>query len=818
MLKKIAKIISGVRANFTLDILPLLAVVFVIKFIISFAPSFDVDMNTWISWAHRMTSLGPGSFYSPEVWTQYTPGFLYYLWLIGKLGVVNEIIIKLPTIIADIALGAVLYRLVLTQSKARATMAFLFYTLSPVVLFDGSVWGQIDGIMALFMFLGTWAILEKKHPAVIGACFALAFLLKPQAAAIVPAIAIIAIGRRAGGVMFRAIFYTTIAVLASSIPFFPQDPLFGIFGLVSEMTGYYAYTSVFAFNLWALVGMWQSDSGTFLSISYFSWGIVIYAIAVLSTSLAFARAKLDPKAKAYLLVAAVLFAAFLFPTRVHERYIFPMFPFLLAAAFLMRSKFLMLIYWSATILVFLNLYHPYAYYTQNWLSSSAVLAFTESTTKPISAMLILSFVGTLFWKKGDKMLSKLKTLKPTFTLGNYKTKDKLSEKATKLIILGVVLFSIAVRLTRLDYPSTDYFDEIYHAFTARQILAGDPLPWHWTSPHPEGFAYEWTHPPLAKEIMAASMAIFGVNSFTWRLPGALLGAVVVYLTYLIAKKLFSSRDIGVLAAVIIALDGLVLAMSRIGTADIYFMAFGMGAFYLFLDKKYFVSAALLGLALASKWSTIWLLPVFAFSFLVLRRKIEPGLLWFVVLVPALYLASYAPMFVYGHDLSTFWGMQKQMWWYHTNLTATHPYMSAWWSWPIMLRPVYLFQNYAGNMVSNIYASGNPFFFWLGLPAVVWSARLAFTRKIASLAIVVFGYFALFAPWVSSPRIMFIYHYLPSLPFLAISLSFILTKYRALILPFVLVLFVAFVYFFPHWTAMPVPTWWDKTYYWLSSWR
>src|SRR2546428_10648572 len=41
-----------------------------------------------------------------------------------------------------------------------------------------------------------------------------------------------------------------------------------------------------------------------------------------------------------------------------------------------------------------------------------------------------------------------------------------------------------------------YFDEVYHARTAMEMLAGREY-------------YEWTHPHLAKEAMAASIVLFG---------------------------------------------------------------------------------------------------------------------------------------------------------------------------------------------------------------------------------------------------------------------------------------------------------------------
>jgi len=70
----------------------------------------------------------------------------------------------------------------------------------------------------------------------------------------------------------------------------------------------------------------------------------------------------------------------------------------------------------------------------------------------------------------------------------------------------------------------------------------------------------------------------------------------------------------------------------------------------------------------------------------------------------------------------------------------------------------------------------------------------------------------------SPRIMFLYHYLPSIPFLAIASGFVLRRYPKLTTYYILLATVLFIYFYPHYTGLRIPEWLDTSYYWLSSWR
>src|SRR5579884_1886190 len=76
------------------------------------------------------------------------------------------------------------------------------------------------------------------------------------------------------------------------------------------------------------------------------------------------------------------------------------------------------------------------------------------------------------------------------------------------ILIAILIFAAVSRLYNIWYPNSYVFDEVYHAFTAKEYVLNNKAAWeYWTTP-PPGVAYEWTHPPLAKEIMALSMIIF----------------------------------------------------------------------------------------------------------------------------------------------------------------------------------------------------------------------------------------------------------------------------------------------------------------------
>lgn len=339
-----------------------------------------------------------------------------------------------------------------------------------------------------------------------------------------------------------------------------------------------------------------------------------------------------------------------------------------------------------------------------------------------------------------------------------------------IFLLGILIFAFLTRINQLWFPQTYVFDEVYHAFTAIEYTKGSLAAWDpWTTP-PSGVAYEWTHPPLAKEIMALSMLLLNsTDSFAWRLPGIILSLISIVLVYKLGHKLFSNQLIGVLAAAVFTLDGLTFVQSRTGMNDIYVLTFLLSSLLAFLYNRFFLSSLLLGLALASKWSAIYIFPLFLIA-LIWQKKI-PQFIFFIIIPPIIYIASYLPYFQLGYTVEQFIELQKQMWWYHTNLKATHDYTSPWWSWPLNLYPVWYYIDYKDDKIANIFASGNIVINIIGISALILTAIDFLKKRTLNLAIILIGYFGFLLPWALSPRIMFLYHYVPSIPFMVIAIAY-----------------------------------------------
>ncbi len=339
-------------------------------------------------------------------------------------------------------------------------------------------------------------------------------------------------------------------------------------------------------------------------------------------------------------------------------------------------------------------------------------------------------------------------------------------------LLLLIIFSFLLRIINISYPKTFVFDEVYYVFTAKQYAANNKDAWvYWTKSN-ENKAYAWVNPPLPQEIIAVSIKIFGDQSWAWRYPGVILGVLNIYLIFLIARKLFDPK-IGLLSAFLFSFDGLNFVQSRTAMLDIYLVSFILLSLFFVLNKRYFFSALFLGLAIASKWTGVYLLPLLIL--ITLKKRNYFKLSFFIIIPPIVYLATYIPFFLYGYTINNFIELVKQQVYYHTNLKATHDYASPWWSWPLNLYPVWYFVDYQKDKISNIFASGNPLLFWLGSLSTVVGIIEIFKKRSFNLLIVILGALLFLLPWAFSPRIMFLYYFAPVIPFITITLAYQIMK-------------------------------------------
>jgi dolichyl-phosphate-mannose-protein mannosyltransferase len=141
----------------------------------------------------------------------------------------------------------------------------------------------------------------------------------------------------------------------------------------------------------------------------------------------------------------------------------------------------------------------------------------------------------------------------------------------------VTALAAGTRFWALGFPQDKSFDEIYYASEAQEMLRYG---------YEDNRAYMFiVHPPLGKWCIALTSWLFGDNSFGWRAAPALAGTLGVLIITRLAMRMFRSVLLGVVAGVLLSLDGISLVMSRVALLDIFLQTFILAGFAaLVLDR------------------------------------------------------------------------------------------------------------------------------------------------------------------------------------------------------------------------------------------
>lgn len=401
------------------------------------------------------------------------------------------------------------------------------------------------------------------------------------------------------------------------------------------------------------------------------------------------------------------------------------------------------------------------------------------------------------------------------------------------------------------YMSGTYFDEIYHVRTAYEFINKLPV-------------YEWTHPPLGKIIISAGIRLFGMNPFGWRFAGALFGVLTLPVIFVFAKILFKKLWLCNVVTLLFAFDFMHYAQSRLGTIDV-FVTFFIMLMYLFMLvysetsfydvplKKTFVPLILCGastgLAIACKWTGAYAAVGIAIVFFstIVRRYCEYTadktlkfhkntiltlifcVICFIIIPLGIYVLSYIPyLAANGEGFSGIWQNQLDIFTYHakTVVSSEHPFASRWYTWPLMLRPIWYYSfAFEDGRAAGISAFGNPLVWWVGIAATVTCIFHAAKHKDKKAFFLLVAYGANFLPWALVKRTTFIYHYFPSVPFVVLIIGYSInvlyrknhkTKYAAY--AYTLCAILLFILFYPVLTGTKTnPALVEAFLRWLPGW-
>ncbi len=161
---------------------------------------FGVDIGAFRAWAADLARQGLNGFYLRDFFHDYTPGYLYVLWIVGMigsaLGGVSVFLVKIPAILADLAIGWLVWSMILELGGRRriALVAAFVAVMNPISWFDSVVWGQVDSVGVVFLLLGLREV-WRDHPERAAIYAVVAALIKPQLGILIPILALVTIRR-----------------------------------------------------------------------------------------------------------------------------------------------------------------------------------------------------------------------------------------------------------------------------------------------------------------------------------------------------------------------------------------------------------------------------------------------------------------------------------------------------------------------------------------------------------------------------------------------------------------------------------------------
>ena len=406
-----------VNFSFAKREISILAIVLFVSFLIRVLlfpqKGYPIDTGDFSYWFNAAATHGIRTFYSGGAFTDYPPFNVYIFWVFGSLAKAASIniltMIKLVPNLFDLATAVLIYFFVRKQSTFKlALVATALYTFNPAVIFNAAVWGQFDALYTFFLVLSLVLALKSK-PELSAVALAIGLLTKPQGIAMLPLIAFL-IYKKGG---LKKLLYSVVAFAATVflviLPFEWSNPVTFLTNIYFGAYGGYAYTSINAFNLWGLYGLWVPDG----ILNIVGWAL-FGAFTAFVLFFLYKRFKVSDDFLAVFSAFMLLFAFFMLPTRIHERYLFPAISMLaIIFPFIKKTR---LLYAALTATLFVN--EAYVLY---WLNVSYPNAAPNLTGDPVvlvvSAINLLMLVYASILMLNTRIWLKKEPAAPNQTLG-----------------------------------------------------------------------------------------------------------------------------------------------------------------------------------------------------------------------------------------------------------------------------------------------------------------------------------------------------------------------------------------------------------------
>lgn len=379
-----------------------------------FVPSFMTDLKLFQYWSWFASSdlFNMYSSTSGISYLDYPPLLMYILAPIGAAangltdvmnGAVTALLLKLPSLIADIVTAVLLYRLAKRYLDDKwAVVVSLFYVANPAVWINSVAWGQVDSLLTMLIVIELFFITDRKW-AGAGISFALMVLLKPHGIIFTPAIGLVLlleiICNKDWKPMLIAVSSGVLACVILLLPFYIrtgfEDPTW-ILKLYMNTIDNYPYATMNGFNFWAMLGYNVANvNRVWCGLKFSQWGMigVLMAIALAILFAVKGGHRTAPerikRAMPSIVSCVLIVTVFTFASKMHERYMFASIALALVAFIHTRERWYLYLSALFSAVVFANTYMIYNL-QQMW--DYPYPAFDDMTVNVIALFEVMSFV------------------------------------------------------------------------------------------------------------------------------------------------------------------------------------------------------------------------------------------------------------------------------------------------------------------------------------------------------------------------------------------------------------------------------------------
>lgn len=221
---------------------------------------------------------------------------------------------------------------------------------------------------------------------------------------------------------------------------------------------------------------------------------------------------------------------------------------------------------------------------------------------------------------------------------------------------GITFLALFLRLWKVDTPKSFLFDETYYAKDSWSLIHNGYVTGYVDNANTKILAGNLdglftddpsmiVHPEVGKWLIGLGELVGGMTPFGWRLMPALIGAAMVFVMIRLTRRVTGSTLLGLVAGLLMTVDGLHFVLSRLALLDIFVAFFVLcGVSCLVADRDWFrarlgdhadasgridgfgprlwwrpwllAGGLFWGLALGTKWSAAYVWVAFGFMVLI----------------------------------------------------------------------------------------------------------------------------------------------------------------------------------------------------------